>query len=347
MSALLGALFALWLVAFAPQSTTTPLAASPPLAVSVSPTVTLAAVGDLMMARAIGRALQRSPADTPLAAVADRLRVADVTVGNLECALGVTGQPAAKSYTFRGPPTAADALRDAGFDVVSLANNHSLDYGEAAQAETLALLDAAGVAHVGSGRNEAAAYAPTFVEARGLRLAFLGYVNVPVEFNGFDTAHWRAVGERPGLAWAEPARVAADVAAARAQADLVIVLLHAGYEGRTTPNAIQRANAYAAIDAGAALVLGAHPHVLQGVEQYHGGWIVYSLGNFVFDGFTGVSNESAILFVTLGRDGVETLTWTPVVIRNGRPHLAADSTAAAIRQRIERLSAALAASPIR
>jgi poly-gamma-glutamate capsule biosynthesis protein CapA/YwtB (metallophosphatase superfamily) len=341
MSALLGALLALWLAAFAPQPTPPPLAVSPTLTVSDSPTVTLAAVGDLMMARSIGRALQRSPADTPLADVADALRAADVTVGNLECALGVAGRPAAKSYTFRGPPTAANALRDAGFDVVTLANNHSLDYGEAAQAETLALLDAAGIAHVGSGHDEAAAYAPAFIEARGLRLAFLGYVNVPVEFNGFDTARWRAVGGRPGLAWAEPARIAADVAAARAQADLVIVLLHAGYEGRAAPNAVQRANAYAAIDAGAALVLGAHPHVLQGVEQYHGGWIVYSLGNFVFDGFTGVSNESAILFVTLSRDGVEALAWTPVVIRNGRPHPATGSTAAAIRQRIERLSAAL------
>lgn len=342
LSALFGALLALWWAVLAPQSTLSPLAASPTLTASTSPTVTLAAVGDLMMARSIGRALQRSPADTPFAAVAAWLRAADVTIGNLECALSVAGRPAAKSYTFRGPPAAADALRDAGFDVVSLANNHSLDYGEAAQVETLALLDAAGIAHVGSGPNEAAAYAPVFVEAHGLRLAFLGYVNVPVEFNGFDTARWRAVGERPGLAWAEPARIAADVAAARAQADLVIVLLHAGYEGRTTPNAVQRANAYAAIDAGAALVLGAHPHVLQGVEQYHGGWIVYSLGNFVFDGFTGVSNESAILFVTLGRSGVEALAWKPVVIRNGRPHLAAASTAAAIRRRIERLSAALA-----
>ncbi len=341
ISALFGTWLALWLAAAAPQPTSSSLATPSALTVSAAPTITLAAVGDLMMARSIGRALQRSPADTPLAAVADRLRAADVTVGNLECALGVAGRPAAKSYTFRGPPAAADALRDAGFDVVSLANNHSLDYGEAAQAETLALLDAAGVAHVGSGRNEAAAYAPVFIEARGLRLAFLGYVHVPIEFSGFDTARWRAAGEKPGLAWAEPARIAADVAAARAQADLVIVLLHAGYEGRTTPNAVQRANAYAAIDAGAALVLGAHPHVLQGVEQYHGGWIVYSLGNFVFDGFTGVSNESAILLVTLSRNGVEALTWTPVVIRNGRPHLAADSAAAAIRQRIERLSAAL------
>jgi poly-gamma-glutamate capsule biosynthesis protein CapA/YwtB (metallophosphatase superfamily) len=104
--------------------------------------------------------------------------------------------------------------------------------------------------------------------------------------NGMASIHasWEATSDQPGLAWARPKDIAADVGAARTQADLVIVLLHSGIEGRQTPDAVQKRAAYAAIHAGATLVLGAHPHVLQGAERYHGGLIAYSLGNIVFDG---------------------------------------------------------------
>src|SRR4029434_4851617 len=118
--------------------------------------------------------------------------------------------------------------------------------------------------------------------AKGLRLAFLAYVDVPVERNGFDTATWEADSNAPGVAWARQARIAADVAEARRAADVVIVLLHSGSEGDSSPNGIQRAAAHTAIDAGATLVVGAHPHVLQGVERYGRGVIAYSLGNIVF-----------------------------------------------------------------
>ena len=122
-------------------------------------------------------------------------------------------------------------------------------------------------------------------------------------------------------------------------ADVVIVLLHSGTEGSRTPNRIQGAAAHAAIDAGAALVIGSHPHVLQGVEHYGKGVIAYSLGNFVFDGFR--NNDSAILRVTLGREGVRELAWTPVVIRKGQPRVATGAQAAAILRRIESMTALL------
>jgi poly-gamma-glutamate synthesis protein (capsule biosynthesis protein) len=135
--------------------------------------------------------------------------------------------------------------------------------------------------------------------------------------------------------------IAADVAAAREAADLVIVLLHSGYEDQQTPNTIQRRAAHAAIDAGAALVLGSHPHVLQGVEYYNGGVIAYSLGNFVFDGLAGPRAESVIMNVTLTRDGVQSVEWTPVTLRSGRPFLATGNQAKAILAKLERLTAAL------
>jgi poly-gamma-glutamate synthesis protein (capsule biosynthesis protein) len=292
-----------------------------------------------MLARSIGGALIRDASNSPFARVAPILRQADVTVGNLECALGNRGKPARKSYTLRGPTAAAADLAGAGFDVLALANNHSLDYGPAALDETARLLDAAGVRHAGAGANEEAAHRPAVLEVKGFRLAFLAYVDTPAE-GRYAAATWSALGERPGVAWAKPGRIAADVAAARREADLVIVLLHSGYEGVQVPNKIQRQAAHAAIDAGAVLVIGSHPHVLQGVERYGNGVIAYSLGNFVFDGLYGRS-ETAILHVTMGREGVRAIDWTPVVLRRGRPQVASGRQAHAILRRIERLSATL------
>lgn len=300
--------------------------------------VTLVAVGDIMLARSIGWRLAHDAGYTPFAGVAEALRGADIAVGNLECALGDGGAPARKAYTFRAPPAAADALADAGFDLVSLANNHSLDYGAATLSQTLDLLDDRGIAHVGAGASAALAEAPAVREVGGLRLAFLAYVDVPVERGGFDTARWRAGADRPGVAWAEADAIAAAVAAARAEADLVIVLLHTGYEGQPATSKHQRALARGAVDAGAALVIGAHPHVLQGVERYHGGLIAYSLGNFVFDGLYARS-ETGMLSATLTRAGVASWQLTPVALRDGSPQPAAPTQAGAIRKRVARLSA--------
>jgi poly-gamma-glutamate synthesis protein (capsule biosynthesis protein) len=117
------------------------------------------------------------------------------------------------------------------------------------------------------------------------------------------------------------------VAVARAAADVVVVLLHFGLEGRTEITRAQRAQARAAVDAGAALVLGSHPHVLQGVEQYNGGLIAYSLGNFVFEGFTFPENYSAIFTATVTPEGVGEYNWIPVVVEGGLPRLAAPEEA--------------------
>jgi poly-gamma-glutamate synthesis protein (capsule biosynthesis protein) len=133
-------------------------------------------------------------------------------------------------------------------------------------------------------------------------------------------------------------RILADVAAAKAQADVVIVLLHSGLEGRTEVTAAQKAQARAAIDAGAALVLGAHPHVLQGVEEYNGGLIAYSLGNFVFDEFTAPEIYSAIFTATLTPEGIEAYNWVPVVVEpDGLPRLAAPDEAPGILERLQPL----------
>lgn len=303
-------------------------------------TLHLAAVGDVMLDRSLGYALERGDLAYPFAYVADSLRAADLTVGNLESALGDTGAPAPKRYPFRAPPQAAAALAAAGFDLMTLANNHGMDYGPEALLQALQLLDEAGVATIGAGTNAAAAHAPYITTVNGLTLAFLGYVNVPVEVSGFDTRTWDATAVAPGLAWGEPEIVAADVAATVPLADLTIVVLHAANEYVEAPNARQQAIARAAIDAGASLVIGHHAHILQGIEYYKGGVILYGTGNFAFeiDG----PPETAVFHLTLDAGGVRQIELEPAVIKfGGQPAFAPDWEGQPIRNRVYRLTTLL------
>jgi poly-gamma-glutamate synthesis protein (capsule biosynthesis protein) len=288
------------------------------------------AVGDIMLARSIGDSIRSQGPQVVFADVAEVLNSADVLVGNLECAITSTGQPEPKAYTFAAPPEAASALGTVGFGVLSLANNHALDYGPEGLFETQQLLSAQGIAGVGAGADEGAAHAPVVIEKNGLRIAFLAYVEVPVETGGFDTRVWIAGPEKPGVAWIDPARIQIEAAEARTQADVVVVLLHFGWEGRTTVYPEQRAAARAAIDGGAALVVGSHPHVLQTSEWYNGGFIAYSLGNFVFDGFGFPENYTAILSATLTPAGVADVQWIPAVLEHGLPRPATPDESAII-----------------
>lgn len=281
--------------------------------------VRLLAVGDIMLGRTVGERIARDPRSTPFAHVEALLRGADLAVGNLECVLGEGGTEAKKSFTFRAPSRALSLLEASGLDVVLVANNHILDFGPEPLGPMLASLDASGIRHAGAGLTEEQAHAPAIVTSRGLRVAFLGYVNVPREGGGrggFDARDWEARGAQPGVAWADPPRVAAEVTAARARADVVIVLLHAGNEELRTTSRPQRDAARAAIDAGAAAVLGSHPHRVQALERYHGGIIAYSLGDFVFDGRDILS---AMLELELTRSGVTATRWIPLHTARGTP----------------------------
>jgi poly-gamma-glutamate capsule biosynthesis protein CapA/YwtB (metallophosphatase superfamily) len=293
----------------------------------------LAAVGDIMLDRSLGYHIARGDLAYPFAGVADLLRAADITVGNLESALGDVGDPVAKGYPFRAPPPAAQSLALAGFDVLSLANNHAMDYGPQALLQGIALLQDQGITVVGAGENETAARRAHIREVNGIRLAFLGYVNVPVEWRGFDTQSWTATDTAPGVAWGDPEGITTDVRAARREADLVVVILHSGYEYVLQPSPPQVAAARAAIDAGAAVVIGHHAHLLQGIEFYNGGVIAYGLGNFAFqiDG----DPETAILHAWLDRHGVRQLEIVPAIVQfGGQPRLATEWEAAAIRNHV-------------
>jgi poly-gamma-glutamate synthesis protein (capsule biosynthesis protein) len=285
--------------------------------------VTIVAVGDMMLGRSIGERILSEGASVVFdAAIAGTLGRADLTLGNLECAISERGEPEPKGYTFRAPPSAVEVLALGGFDVVSLANNHARDFGAEALADTAGNVGQEGIAAVGAGRSLEAASGAAIFERGGLRIAVVGLVDVPGEGAGFSRRTWEAGPDSWGVAWADVETVTTAVAAAAGEADVVIAMLHFGNEYEATPSASQRALARAAIDAGARLVVGSHPHVVQEVEEYGGGLIAYSLGNFVFDGFEGAANESAILRVTLGMDGIEGWELVPVeIVDNGLPRL--------------------------
>lgn len=302
-----------------------------------APVVHLAATGDIMLDRSLGYHLSRGRLNYPFLEVAHWFHAADLTIGNLESALGDIGEPVPKAYPFRAPPEAAESLARAGFDIVSLANNHGMDYGPEALLQGINLLNAAGVVPIGAGADETAAYAPHLTEVNSLSLAIFGYVNVPVEWRGFDTQTWTATADAPGLAWATVERVQADIAAIRPEVDLVIVVLHSGYEYVDPPSPIQMELSRAAVDAGADLVIGHHAHILQGIEFYRSGVIVYGLGNFAFeiDG----PPETAVLYVWLDKDGVREIELLPAIIQfGGQPRPAAPWEAGPILQRVYQLS---------
>jgi poly-gamma-glutamate capsule biosynthesis protein CapA/YwtB (metallophosphatase superfamily) len=311
------------------------------------PTIRLAAVGDLMLGRTQGEImLSTGNLLYPFERINHIFDAADYTIGNLESAVGVTGEPANKRYPLRSPPEAAQSLALAGVDLVSLANNHAMDFGPESLLEGIDLLHEAGVATVGGGADDAAAHAPHIAEIGGLTVAFLGYVHVPIEaLTHFDTESWTATADEPGLAWAYPERIQADVVAVRPEVDLVVVILHSGYEYIEEPSEPQVAAARAAVDAGADLVVGHHAHILQGIHNYRDGVIAYGLGNFVFniDG----PPETAILNVWLDENGVRQMELIPAMVQQfGQPRLADFAESGPILSRVYYLTTLLNATPI-
>jgi poly-gamma-glutamate capsule biosynthesis protein CapA/YwtB (metallophosphatase superfamily) len=232
-------------------------------------------VGDIMLDGGPGHVVTNG--GDPFAAVASVLRDADLTVGNLECAIVKDGHAVDKPYTFRGPKSALPLLKKY-FSAVSLANNHSGDWGKKALATEFDLLREAKLPWFGAGENVQAAHAPLILVAKGRRVALLG-------FNDFPPRAFAAGPATPGTAWLVEKDVVRDIKLARKKADLVLLFLHWGEELEEQPTEQQQALARRLIDAGADAIIGGHPHVTQTIDWYKDHPIVYSLGNFVFDYF--------------------------------------------------------------
>jgi len=284
--------------------------------------VTVVAVGDVLLDRGVGERIERSGKDALVEAVLPFTRGADLAVCNLECPLASGSPSALKPIVFGGPPAGARWLREAGFDAASLANNHALDQGRAGLLQTMAALDREGVAYFGAGATQAEACRARIVRCNGRRLALLGFTVFPDEGAFFDLRH-------AGTARADPQAVRRAVHQARARADVVIVAFHWGREYQALTSPAQRELARVAIDAGADLVVGHHPHVIQGAQLYRGRLIAYSLGNFIFDQHRRGADRALALRVTFVGDEAAA-TFAPVQIADCFPRKPDDEAAQSI-----------------
>lgn len=255
---------------------------------------------------------------------------AEVSFANLECPLcpAAEARPVRKRHSFRGEPEYAYGLRDAGFDIVSIANNHSMDCGPGGLRATVRALGSAGIAFCGDSAGRAS-YRPTIIEKNGLKLAFIAYT----DFSVATTADSGNI-----------AALVAAIGAARDSNDFVIVSMHWGRELDSLPSGRQKRIAHRIADAGAGLVIGHHPHVLQGIELYKGILILYSLGNFVFDNSQRDQSRSAIFRCSIGHDGIDSAEIIPISINAWRPEPAIGTEKDAIENKLIRLSATLGTS---
>ncbi len=261
------------------------------------PSVSLVFAGDIVLDDAAGALIARG--GDPFEAFAQVFKAADIRLGNLECVVATKGSAGDKNYTFRAHPRSLPVLQR-HFDAVALANNHSGDFGREAFAEMLDLLKAQGLSQFGGGYNLKEAHTPLMIERKGLRIALLGY-------NEFMPRSFEADYNAPGTAWSEDERVVADIRAARNvhKADLVIPVMHWGWENELTANARQRQLARTMIDAGADVIIGGHPHVTQEIEHYRGKPIIYSVGNFVMKETDNANQRRGwVLRLELDKDGV-------------------------------------------
>lgn len=239
---------------------------------------TLLFAGDMMLSRGINNVMsKRNDFTYPFQKLQELTASADIFVVNLEGPISSRGENRGSIYSFRANPKAIEGLTFAGIDLVTLANNHSGDYGPVALSDTFELLQKAGIEVVGAGVDMKNAKDARFININGLKIAFLGATPLsPAWLTRPDSS--------PAVApFDEQAIIKGITEAKENGADIVAVLPHWGNEYRTKHLASQEAVAHSFVDAGANLVIGHHPHVVQSVERYGGGVIAYSLGNFIFD----------------------------------------------------------------
>ncbi|MBP1656969.1 MAG: hypothetical protein H6Q31_1570 [Bacteroidetes bacterium] len=258
----------------------------------------LLAVGDMNLGRKMGRMLLEGDTLAPFRMVEDTFAKYDVVFGNLECPIseqgGMTEHPQ-NNMIFTAPPVAAWSLARGGINAVSTANNHALDFGTAALHETRRWLDSTGVVHAGTAADPALLYEPALLGRNGIRIALFACT----DFVNDSPAGWNSV-----VAAADTGRLFPRMRAWRDSVDFLMLSYHAGNEYTDEPSAAVQEFARRAVDAGADLVVGHHPHVPHGVERYRGAWIVHSLGNFVFRQPGRFWTQHGIAFaVTLERRG--------------------------------------------
>ena len=261
------------------------------------PGITVSLAGDVFLARGMEDKISKYGMDYPYEKVRKIFLDSDISFANLECPLTDAGKPSIKKkiYVFREDGQNAFALKRAGLDVLSLANNHSMDYGSQGLTDTMNYLKKAGVLYAGAGTNKEEAHKPLFISKSGITVGFLSYSEFPPEgYIHFD--------DKPDVAFLDKESLSNEIKAAKAMCDWLIVSFHWGKEFSKSSSEAQKSIAHQAVDSGADFIAGHHPHVLQEVEEYKNKMIFYSLGNLTFDKTSpeGV-DRSAIASITLSK----------------------------------------------
>lgn len=328
----------------APASTTSPKSAkvngdsnskdptSKP-AEEVEKPITLSFTGDILLDKSVGQQIDRYGVDYPFTKVSSLLKQSDITAGNLETSVSVRGTPAAKQFTFRSKPETLQGLVNSGYDMVSLANNHTLDYGVDALTDTIHNVQKYNLGYSGAGTNEEEAFKAYSTKVNGKKVSIIALSRV------LPNGEWFARGNHPGLAHAyEYEPMLSYVKNTVSHSDYTIVMIHWNKERADYPEPYAREMAQKFIDAGVSAVIGGHSHSLMGVEYYKDAPIFYSLGNFVFTNSSSPKgSETMVVNLTLDKEKVAAKI-TPAKIIEGQPNLMDETYNSHIRNKISQLS---------
>lgn len=273
--------------------------------------------GDVMFDTYVKDYIDKNGISNYIEDIAPVFKSSDLSLVNLETSISTRGEKEKdKQFTFRADPKYLQVLQNCGIYMVSLANNHSLDFGVEALEDTFSSLNERDITYIGAGRNMDEAAKATYVSKNNLKLAFIGSSRV------IPVAGWNAGSKKTGVATTyDPAIINAEIKKAKAVSDFVICYIHWGEEGKNMPVDHQKQLAHSYIDNGADVVIGSHPHVLQGIEYYKDKLIIYSLGNLIF---TDMYKKTAIATVTFDSSKKANLKITPFEIINFKPTLIKD-----------------------
>lgn len=263
------------------------------------------AVGDIMLDRGVEYMIEKEGKGDfrfPFLKIAEELGKADLLFGNLEGPISTQGEKVGSIHSFRINPQAIESLKYAGFDILSLANNHIFDYQRTALEDTMKILKESGIDYVGAGFNKEEAFSLRIKRIKDTKIGFLAYTNL-------GSPSWRARKENSGIGWIDRndiEEIKKDIEKAKKKVDILIISLHSGWEYSFEPTVFQEEFNKASIEAGADIVLGHHSHVIQRIEKYEKGWIAYSLGNFVFDqGFSEETMKGLLLEIIIVNGRIE------------------------------------------
>lgn len=295
-----------------PQPSSSPFPTPIPSPTPTAQNISISAGGDVIFESYVANAIDRNGLSSFAEDIAPVFKSSDISIINLETAVSTRGEKEKdKQFTFRADPKYLQLLNYCGINIVSLANNHSLDFGTIALEDTMSSLYQRNILYAGAGKNMDEASKPVYINKNNTKVAIIASSHV------IPDVSWNAGPNKTGLATTyDPARIITEIHKARSESDIVVCYIHWGEEGKTQPVDYQKNLAHSYIDNGADIVIGSHPHVLQGIEYYKNKIIAYSLGNLVF---TDMYKKTAILKIQISNKKLTGLNVIPFEINNSKP----------------------------